>query len=161
MGIKNSHFKKDQIREVFTDYKPIFYLSISFLTGVISGGASNFGSALIKGSGSSGTETTSLQMPTGAIEFAFIFGAGVLAVLVKEVRCLIFCLLFILGLCGLIGIATIPLKKKWALVGCTWLEALVGCSIIHAWIFLNANVAGSTKRQLLMVFGLQFELLVV
>ncbi|GME77727.1 unnamed protein product [Ambrosiozyma monospora] len=47
---------------------------------------------------------------------------------------------------GLIGIHVIPLKHKWALVGCTWLQYILGAVSILAWILMNANVAGQTKR---------------
>ncbi|KAG0683836.1 hypothetical protein C6P40_005289 [Pichia californica] len=148
MGIKNIHYKQEQIFETFADYKTIYYVLIGLACGVINGGSGNFQSALIKGFGFSSTESTILQMPTGAIEFGVIFTAGIIAVLVKNTRCIIFCLLCIPSLCGLIGIATIPLEHKWALVGCAWLQYLIGGPVILSWIFLNANVAGSTKRTL-------------
>lgn len=156
MGIKNSKYKKDQVTEVLTDYKTLFYVLIGLACGVINGGSGNFQSALIKGFGFSSTESTILQMPTGAIEFGVIFTAGIIAVLVKNTRCIIFCLLCIPSLCGLIGIATIPLEKKWALVGCAWLQYLIGGPVILSWIFLNANVAGSTKRTLSNGFWFTF-----
>lgn len=116
--------------------------------GIINGGAANFQSALIKGFGFSSVESTILQMPTGAIEFSVILSAGIVAVLVKNTRCIIFCLLCVPGLAGLIGIATIPIDKKWSLVGCAWLQYIIGGPVILCWIFLTANVAGSTKKSL-------------
>jgi MFS family permease len=146
MGIKNTKYKRDQIKEAFLDYKTLIYVLIGLACGVINGGSSNFQSALIKGFGFSSTQSTVLQMPTGAIEFSVIFTAGIIAVLVKNTRCIIFCLLCIPSLAGLIGIATIPLEHKWALVGCAWLQYLIGGPVILSWIFLTANVAGSTKK---------------
>lgn len=95
-------------------------------------------------------------MPTGAIEFAVISTAGIIAVLVKNTRCIIFCLLCVPSLAGLIGIALIPLEKKWALVGCAWLQYLIGGPVILSWVFLNANVAGSTKRTITNGFWFTF-----
>lgn len=146
MGIKNKKHKTHQIWESVLDYKTWIYVTIGLACGVINGGSSNFQSALIKGFGFSSTQSTILQMPTGAIEFSVIFTAGIIAVLVKNTRCIIFVLLCIPSLAGLIGIATIPLEHKWALVGCAWLQYLIGGPVILCWIFLTANVAGATKK---------------
>lgn len=156
MGIKNAKYKKDHIIEAVTDYKILFYTLIGLACGIVNGGSANFESALIKGFGFSSVESTILQMPTGAIEFAVISTAGLIAVLVKNTRCIIFCLLCIPSLAGLIGIACIPLDKKWALVGCAWLQYLIGGPVILCWIFLNANVAGSTKRTITNGFWFTF-----
>lgn len=146
MGIKNIKYKRDHIIETLTDYKTVYYVLIAVACGIINGGCANFQSALIKGFGFTSVQSTILQMPTGAIEFAVISVSGVIAVLVKNSRCIIFCLLCIPSLAGLIGIALIPLEKKWSLVGCAWLQYLIGGPVILCWIFLNANVAGSTKK---------------
>ena len=156
MGIKNAKYKKHQVIEALTDYKTLIYTLIGLACGVINGGASNFQSALIKNFGFSSNMSTILQMPTGAIEFAVIFTAGVIAVLIKNTRCYIFILLCIPSLCGLIGIATIPLDKKWSLVGCTWLQYLIGGPVILSWIFLTANVAGSSKKTISNGFWFTF-----
>lgn len=156
MGIKNIKYKKDHIIEAVTDYKTLVYIFIGLACGVINGGSANFQSALIKGFGFSSVQSTILQMPTGAIEFAVISTAGIIAVLVKNTRCIIFCLLCVPSLAGLIGIALIPLEKKWALVGCAWLQYLIGGPVILSWVFLNANVAGSTKRTITNGFWFTF-----
>ncbi len=156
MGIKNIKYKKDHIVEAITDYKTGFYVLIALACGVINGGCANFLSALIKGFGFSSVQATILQMPTGAIEFVVIFSAGIVAVLVKNTRCIIFCLLCIPSLAGLIGIATISLDHKWALVGCAWLQYLIGGPVILCWIFLTANVAGSTKKTITNGFWFMF-----
>jgi hypothetical protein len=102
----------------------------------------------LKGFGFSGISTTILQLPTGAIELVVVVCAGIFVFKVKNTRCITFVLLCVPGLAGLIGIHVIPLEHKWALVGCTWLQYIIGGPVILSWIFLNANVAGQTKRSI-------------
>ncbi|GMF05435.1 unnamed protein product [[Candida] boidinii] len=148
MGVKNKKYKQHQLKEGLLDYKTWLYSLIGLATGVINGGCSNFLSALIKGFGFSSTMSTLLQLPTGGIEFVVVLSAGIIAVLVKNTRCLMFILTCLPGFAGLIGLQIIPLHKKWALVGCTWLQYVIGGPVILCWIWMTANVAGQTKRTL-------------
>lgn len=76
---------------------------------------------------------------------AVLFTAGIIAVLIKNIRCIIFCLLCVPSLAALIGIAVNLLDQKWVLVGCALLQYLIGGQIILSWISLTAMVASSTK----------------
>lgn len=146
MGIKDKKFRKYQVIEALSDPSVWLICLIGLSCGIINGGVSNFSSALIKGYGFSGLNATALQLPTGAIEFIVVFIAGIVAIGVKDTRCIIFVLLCVPGLAGLIGIHLIGLDHKWALVGCTWLQFIVGGPVILSWIFLTANIGGHTKK---------------
>lgn len=145
-GIKDSTFRKSHLIEASCDVTVWLLGIVGLCCGVVNGGTSNFSSALIKGYGFSGLNATALQLPTGGIEFVVVFTAGIIAITVKNLRCIIFVLLCVPGLAGLIGIHVIGLEHKWALVGCTWLQFIIGGPVILSWIFLTGNVAGHTKK---------------
>lgn len=144
-GVKDQRFLWPQAREAVLDVTLYFYGLVGLACGIINGGVSNFQSALIKGFGFTGLASTALQMPTGAIEFVVVFSCGLVALKVPNTRCLIFCLLCVPGLAGLIGIHLIK-DDRWALVGCTWLQYIIGGPVILCWIFMTANVGGTTKK---------------
>lgn len=122
--------------------------------GVINGGISNFASAFINGFGFDELPgipkglVSALQMPTGAIEFIVVFGFGVFTLFYKDKCWFSFFWVCAIPLAGLIGIKLTPAipENKWKLLGCTWLQFIVGGPVIITWILLNANVAGSTKK---------------
>ncbi|KAJ9105688.1 hypothetical protein QFC19_003462 [Naganishia cerealis] len=144
-GVKDQRFLWPQAREAAMDITVYIYGLIGLGCGIINGGVSNFQSALIAGFGFTGLASTALQMPTGAIEFIVVFTCGIIALKVPNTRCIIFCGLCVPGLAGLIGIHLIH-DNRWALVGCTWLQYLIGGPVILCWIFITANVGGNTKK---------------
>lgn len=146
MGIKDKKIRRYQIIEAVSDPAVWLISLIGLSCGIVNGGVSNFSSALMKGYGFSGLNATALQLPTGAIEFVVVFIAGIIAISVKNTRCIIFVLLCVPGLAGLIGIHLINLDHKWALVGCTWLQFIIGGPVILSWIFLTGNIGGHTKK---------------
>ncbi|KAM9902697.1 hypothetical protein OXX69_008211 [Metschnikowia pulcherrima] len=144
-GVKDQRFLWPQAREALKDIQVYIFILIGLGCGVINGGTSNFQSSLIAGFGFGPLATTALQMPTGAIEFVVVFTCGIIAIKVPNTRCVIFCGLCVPGLAGLIGIHVIK-DNRWASVGCTWLQYIIGGPVILSWILINANIAGSTKK---------------
>lgn len=144
-GVKDKKFKKPQAIEAISDPGVYVVVLVALAVGIINGGVSNFQSALIEGFGFSGLAATALQMPTGAFEFILVFAAGIAALKIPNIRCLLFVLLCIPGFAGLIGIHLIE-NNRWASVGCTWLQFIIGGPIILCWIFINANIGGTTKK---------------
>ncbi|EDK45300.1 conserved hypothetical protein [Lodderomyces elongisporus NRRL YB-4239] len=145
-GMKDHHFKKYQVWEALQDSVVWMLALVGLGCGVINGGSSNFASALIKGFGFSGLQATALQLPTGAIELVMVVLGGIVAFAIKNTRCIVLFVFCIAPLGGLIGLHVIPLSNKWSLVGCAWLQFIIGGPFIMSWILLNANVSGSTKR---------------
>ncbi|GEQ67001.1 hypothetical protein JCM33374_g664 [Metschnikowia sp. JCM 33374] len=144
-GVKDQRFLWPQALEALKDVQVYIFILIALGCGVINGGTSNFQSALIRGFGFGPLPTTALQMPTGAIEFVVVFTCGIIALKVPNTRCIIFCGLCVPGLAGLIGIHLIH-DNRWASVGCTWLQYIIGGPVILSWILINANIAGTTKK---------------
>ncbi|KAF1915901.1 major facilitator superfamily domain-containing protein [Ampelomyces quisqualis] len=146
IGVKTKEFDKKQAWEAILDVKVLCLALIGLACGVINGGVSNFSSALIRGFGFSGIHATLLQLPTGAIEFVVVPLCGLAAGYWKNTRCLILALICLPPLAGLLGIRLTSFDKRWSLVGCTWLQYIVGAPVILSWNLLTTNIAGHTKR---------------
>lgn len=146
IGVKTKQFQKDQAIEALLDSKVLLIALIGLGCGVINGGVSNFSSSLIRGYGFSGIYATLLQLPTGAIEFVVVPLCGLAAGYFKDTRCLILAFICLPPLGGLLGIRLTPLSQRWSLVGCTWLQYIVGAPVVVSWNLLTTNIAGHTKR---------------
>ncbi|KAF2742129.1 allantoin permease [Sporormia fimetaria CBS 119925] len=146
IGVKTKQFHKAQAIEALLDFKVLCLALIGLGCGVINGGVSNFSSSLIKGFGFSGIYATLLQLPTGAIEFVVVPLCGLAAGYFKDTRCYILAFICLPPLAGLLGIRFTPLEQKWSLVGCTWLQYIVGAPVVISWNLLTTNIAGHTKR---------------
>jgi hypothetical protein len=146
IGVKTREFDRAQAGEALRDVKVWCLALIGLACGVINGGVSNFASALIRGFGFGGIYATLLQLPTGAIEFVVVPLCGLAAGYWKNTRCLILACVCLLPLGGLLGIRLTPLSQRWSLVGCTWLQYIVGAPVILSWNLLTTNIAGHTKR---------------
>ncbi|EEQ41880.1 hypothetical protein MEW_01344 [Candida albicans P60002] len=145
-GLGETRFKKSQAVEALQDLFVYFVALIGLACGVINGGTSNFASSLIKGFGFTGIQATALQMPLGAVELVVVVAAGIVVFTVKNMRCIVLFVICIPPLAGLIGLHVIPLTHRWALVGCSFLQFIIGGPVILCWILLNANVSGSSKK---------------
>ncbi|TID22051.1 DNA replication licensing factor [Venturia nashicola] len=148
VGVKTKQFKTNQVLEAITDVKVIAIALMGLACGVINGGVSNFSSALIKGYGFTGLNATLLQLPTGAFEFFIVPICGLVATYVRNTRCFVLAGVCLIPLGGLIGIRFTGLDHRWTLVGCTWLQYIVGAPVIISWNLLTTNIAGHTKRSL-------------
>jgi MFS family permease len=146
IGVKTKRFEIAQAWEALGDVKVLCLMLVGLCCGVINGGVSNFASSLIRGFGFSGIYATLLQLPTGAFEFVLVPLCGLAAGYFKNSRCVILALICLPPLGGLLGIRLTPLSKRWSLVGCTWLQYLVGAPVILSWNLLTTNIAGHTKR---------------
>ena len=76
----------------------------------------------------------------------FVVVGGIITFTIKNTRCYVLFGFCIAPLVGLIGIHTISLDHRWSLVGCAFLQFIIGGPVIMCWILLNANVSGSSKR---------------
>jgi len=146
VGVKTKQYRPTQVREALLDPKVWALVLIGLSTGVINGGYTNFASSLIKGFGFSGIMATLLQLPAGAIEFLVVPACGLIATYVKDVRCLTMMVVSLIPLGGLLGIRLTSLDHRWSLVGCAWLQGILGAPIILAWNLLATDIAGHTKR---------------
>ncbi|KAI9038682.1 putative MFS allantoate transporter [Aspergillus affinis] len=148
IGIKTKQIKPQQAFEIVYDIKVLCCAFIGLSCGVINGGVSNFSSSLIKGYGFSGIYATLLQLPTGAIEALVVPICGLVSTYVRDSRCIVLAVVCLIPFGGLLGIRFTDVQHRWTLVGCTWLQYIVGAPVIVSWNILSTNVAGHTKRSL-------------
>lgn len=148
IGVKTKQYKLPQAIEAVKDIKVLLIALIGLACGVINGGVSNFQSALIKGFGFSGINATLLQLPTGAFEFSIVPICGLIATYVPNTRCMVLGVICLIPLGGLLGIRFTSLDHRWTLVGCTWLQYIIGAPVIISWNLLTTNIAGHTKRSI-------------
>ncbi|KAJ6001316.1 hypothetical protein N7522_006543 [Penicillium canescens] len=146
IGVKTREIKPRQALENLYDVKVLCCAGIGIACGVINGGVSNFASALIKGFGFNEIYATLLQLPTGAFEALIVPICGIVATYVKDSRCIVLAVVSLIPFAGLLGIRFTDLDHRWTLVGCTWLQYIVGAPVIVCWNILATNVAGHTKR---------------
>lgn len=146
IGVKTRQFQPRQVVEALRDVKVHCLVLIGLGCGVVNGGVSNFASALIKGFGFSGIYATLLQLPTGAFELILIPLCGLAAGYFRSARCIVLVAICLPPLGGLLGIRLTGLDHRWTLVGCTWLQYLIGGPVILCWNLLASNIAGHTKR---------------
>ncbi|KAL2820720.1 major facilitator superfamily domain-containing protein [Aspergillus granulosus] len=156
IGVKTKQFKFRQALELTYDIKVHCILFIGVACGIINGGVSNFASSLIKGYGFSGIYATLLQLPTGAIEVVVVPICGLISTYVRDSRCIVLAVVCLIPFGGLLGIRFTDLDHRWTLVGCTWLQYIIGAPVIVSWNLLSTNVAGHTKRSI--ANGLWFTL---
>ncbi|CEN62862.1 Putative Permease of the major facilitator superfamily [Aspergillus calidoustus] len=156
IGVKTKQFKFRQALELTYDIKVHCILFIGVACGIINGGVSNFASSLIKGYGFSGIYATLLQLPTGAIEAVVVPICGLVSTYVRDSRCIVLAVVCLIPFGGLLGIRFTDLDHRWTLVGCTWLQYIIGAPVIVSWNLLSTNVAGHTKRSI--ANGLWFTL---
>lgn len=146
VGLKNKEIKIPQALQAFSDVKVLCFAGMGISCGVINGGVSNFASALIKGFGFSGIYATLLQLPTGAFEAILVPICGLIATYIPNSRCIILVFSCLIPFGGLLGIRFTSEDHRWTLVGCTWLQYIIGAPVIVCWNLLTTNVAGHTKR---------------
>ncbi|RMY32790.1 hypothetical protein D0866_06366 [Hortaea werneckii] len=146
VGVKTKTYKPLQIKEAVLDVKVWALTLIALGVGVVNGGYSNFQTSLIKGYGFSGIMATLLQLPAGAIEFVTVPVCGLFATYVRDVRCLTMMIVCLAPLGGLLGIRLTSLDHRWSLVGCSWLQGILGAPIILTWNILQSDIGGHTKR---------------
>jgi MFS family permease len=158
IGIKQSTIKPYQIKEALLDGKCYLLFMSGIALGILNGSVTNFMSSIIKGFDFDPLRTSLFQTPGGAFE---VVGCIVLGY-VSQGRNMVGLAIIIgciPGMAGLIGILTIPIANRYALVGMCWLQNVLGSPIILSWTVPGLNVAGHTKRT--TVLGIYFVCYVV
>ncbi|KAK5452970.1 hypothetical protein LTS15_007119 [Exophiala xenobiotica] len=153
MGIKHKAIVPYHIKEAFLDGKTYLLLLMGVCTGILNGGVANFASALIKGFGFDALRTSLLQTPGGAFELIGCMAFGWVATR-KNMLGLTVIISSLPGIAGLIGLLTISIEHRYALVAMCWLQNVLGAPIILGWTLPGVNTAGHTKRT--TVIGLFF-----
>lgn len=145
-GVKNTRFLWYQTLEAAKDIKMYCFACLALGMGILNGGAGNFFSVIISGFGYGSLKVLLYQLPIGAFQFLATILAGLFTAYVPNTLCVTIIFGFIPAFAGMIGIGTISVDHKWALLICTWLQGTWGSSNILSWSLVAINVAGHTKR---------------
>jgi hypothetical protein len=158
MGIKHSAIKTGQIKEALLDGRCYLLFMTGMGLGILNGGVTNFMSAIIKGFNFDSLKTSLMQAPGGAFE---IVGCLLLGYVSQSRNMLGLTIIIgcLPGMAGLIGILTIPIEHRYALVAMCWIQNVLGSPVILNWTVPGINVAGHTKRT--TVLGIYFVCYVV
>ncbi|KAH9886798.1 MFS general substrate transporter [Xylariomycetidae sp. FL2044] len=158
IGLKDGTIRPYQIKEAVFDGKCYLLWLFGLAIGLINGAVTNFMSAIIKGFDFDALRASLLQAPGGAFE---VVACVVLGRISQYPNLLGFTIIIscLPGMAGLIGILTIDIKHRYALVAMCWLQNVVGSPIILSWTVPGLNVAGHTKRSTVM--GIFFTCYVV
>lgn len=158
MGLKDATIRPYQMREALLDGKCYLLWLMGIALGILNGSITNFMSAIIKGFNFDALRASLLQAPGGAFEVCFSIAMGYMSQLPHMVggSTVIGCLV---GIAALVGILTIDIEHRYALVGMCWMLNTIGSPIILNWTLPGLNVAGHTKRS--TVIGIYFICFVV
>lgn len=158
MGIKNNTIKSRQVREALLDGRCYLLFMTGLGVGILNSGVTNFMSAIIKGLNFSPLQASLMQAPGGAFETVIVLIMGYVS-RYRNMHGLSVILGCLPGVAGLIGLLTIPIDDKYALLVMCWMQNGIGAPIILNWTLPGVNVAGHTKRS--VVLALYFVCFVV
>lgn len=149
MGIKQSEIKKGQIKEALLDGRCYLLYAVGMGLGIVNASITNFMSAIIKGFNFDSLKTSLMQAPGGAFEVVGCLALGYVSKFpnMLGVTIILGCLP---GMAGLIGILTIPIEQRYALVAMCWMQNVLGSPLVLSWATPGINVAGHTKRTTVM-----------
>ncbi|CAK7568367.1 MAG: hypothetical protein SEPTF4163_006355 [Sporothrix epigloea] len=152
-GLKHNEIVPGQIKEALLDPKSWLLFLMAICLGILNGGTTNFLSAIIAGFGYSPLKTSLLQTPVGAFELVMVILLGYLSK-VRNFLGMTIIISCLPGFAGLIGLLTIPMTHRFALVGMCWIQGVLGSPVILNWTLPGLNTAGHTKRA--TVLGVYF-----
>lgn len=158
MGIKDSKIKPHQIKEALLDGRCYLLFLTGVGLGILNGGVTNFMSAIIKGFNFDSLRTSLMQAPGGAFEIVGCLLLGYVSQF-RNMLGLTIIMGCLPGMAGLVGILTIPIEQRYALVAMCWIQNFLGSPVVLNWTVPGVNIAGHTKRT--AVLGIYFVCFVV
>ncbi|KAK3679820.1 hypothetical protein LTR78_000196 [Recurvomyces mirabilis] len=147
-GVKNRHFKKDQVFQTLYDPKTWILFVMAVGAQVPNSAITSFTSLIIKGFGVGTLGTQYLQIPGGAIQFAALLGGGVICSRWPNLRCPTMIAANTICIAGAAMLVGVPEKQKWARLVGLWLCFFQGLGFSMSLTMVSSNVAGYTKKQL-------------
>ncbi|KAL7622222.1 hypothetical protein AAE478_007725 [Parahypoxylon ruwenzoriense] len=158
IGLKDATIRPYQIKEALLDGKCYLIWMVGVALGILNGAVTNFMSSIIKGFNFDALRASLLQAPGGAFEVVFCLLLGWFSQFPNMVGVAIM-LGCLPGMAGLIGILTIDIEHRYALVAMCWIQNVIGSPIVLNWTVPGLNIAGHTKRS--TVIGIYFVCFVV
>lgn len=158
IGLKDATIRPYQIKEALLDSKCYLLWMVAIGLGILNSTITNFMSAIIKGFNFDSLRASLLQAPGGAFEVVGCLLLGWVSQLPNMVGATIIigCLP---GIAALVGLLTIDIEHRYALVAMCWLLNTIGSPIVLSWTVPGLNIAGHTKRS--TIIGIYFICFVV
>lgn len=147
-GVRNTHFKSDQVWELFLDVKFWLMFSIAFLSMIANGPISTFVPIIINGFGFSTLNSLLLVMPAGAYAGTVQLLFPYLASKYKDLRSWIYLGGQLLTTLAALLLWLMPLSAKGALLFAVYILPSTGGTYPVLMGLQIANTAGYTKRSL-------------
>jgi hypothetical protein len=97
------------------------FAALALGMGILNGAAGNFFSVIIDDFGYRSLKVLLYQLPIGAFQFTATVVGGIFTSYIPNTLCMTIVAGLIVGIAGMIGIATISTKHPLALLACTWL----------------------------------------
>lgn len=145
-GVRNTHYKMDQVWELATDLKFWLLYSVSFLSMIANGPISAFIPIIISGFGFSQLNSLLLLCPAGAYSGTLMLLFCYLAF--KNARCYLILVAQLGTVLSCILLWKLPLSAKGALLFGTTILPSLGAGYAVLMGLQVANTAGYTKRSI-------------
>ncbi|KFY29026.1 hypothetical protein V491_00213 [Pseudogymnoascus sp. VKM F-3775] len=147
-GVRNMHFKKNQIVELLVDLKFWLMISIAFLSMIANGLISTFMPIIINGFGFSTLNSLLLMMPAGAFAGTIQLLAPFLAMKFIGIRSYIIIVCQCITTVAALLLWLLPRSQTGALLFAIYILPAVGGGYAVLMGLQIANVAGYTKRSI-------------
>ncbi|KAI5474448.1 hypothetical protein MNV49_003253 [Pseudohyphozyma bogoriensis] len=155
-GILNRQIKWYQAREAFSPWKDpqgLLFFLIIFCNELLNGSLGSFSSLIYKSFGFTSLQTTLLGIPTGAINFIGILGAGWVATHFKNARIYTAMFMLLPTMTGLILQIALPRSNIGGLLAGTYLFPPYAACLFLTLGIPGVNGGGYTKRVTLSSFA--------
>jgi MFS family permease len=147
-GVRNTHFKKEQIWELLLDVKFWLVFVMAFMMMITNGLISTFKPIIINGFGFSGLNSLLLMMPSGAVAGTIQLTAPFLAMKFVNIRGWLIIGCQLITILGILLLWLLPRSAIGGLLfGCYILPAMGGGYAVLMGLQI-ANIAGYTKRSI-------------
>ncbi|GFZ45616.1 hypothetical protein JCM24511_03344 [Saitozyma sp. JCM 24511] len=150
-------WKWEQVKEAFSD--PVLYFQFvnAFLSCVVNGALTTFGTVVNQSFGFSESQVILYGIPRNVVSVLWFVVVGYTSLKVKNVRMYFMMLSALFPFIGLLGIALLPNSTaykwdKWGLylMAVTWVSPVpFVIPMFSAWALISSNTAGRTKRSVI------------
>jgi len=145
-GVRNLHFKKEQVLEVLVDEKFWIILAMGFLCMIAAGPANAFVPLIVSGFGFNLYDTLLLLVPLGITSGSIILSATYVSYKFPKVRTCVFFVCELITMTSALLLWLLPSHSRGGLlVGCYILPGFSGAWGVLMGLLIG-NAAGYTKR---------------
>ncbi|OQV03839.1 hypothetical protein CLAIMM_08829 [Cladophialophora immunda] len=145
-GVRNTEFKKEQMKEALLDLKVWYGFFYAIACIVPATAIANFGSLIIKGFGFGSFETSLLSCPMGVVEDIALLLTGYVTYTYPNTRCLMQFLCNIPAVLGAALVYALPTSNRVERLLSFFITPFTNGSLPMMFALTTTNIAGHTKR---------------